>query len=125
MTMTKLLSNCGRSQTSGIVPSVQFLQYYHVFVCTLSGLACYWTPGLSRKGPIKRVCSSFRPSFRLSLSFLGIGSLVFCKTKHAVRSPYIVVCDKAGFCVKNAHRAKMTKSNPKTGFLNFSRKSRH
>ena len=37
---------------------------------------------------IGSVCSSFHPSFRLSVHFLGIGSLVF-----PVRSPYIVVCD--------------------------------
>ena len=33
------------------------------------------------------------PSFRLPISFLGIGSLVFCENYYNVRGPYIVVCD--------------------------------
>ena len=43
-------------------------------------LHVFWTPGLGRKGPMKQGLSvrpSFRPSFRLSVSFLRIGSLVF------------------------------------------------
>ena len=42
-------------------------------------------------------CLSFRLSFRLSISFLRIGSLVFSKTWHGVTGPYIVVCDRARF----------------------------
>ena len=53
---------------------------------------------------------SFSPSFRLSVSFHGIGSLVFSETWQAVRSPYIVICDKAGLFGKDPHRAKWPKS---------------
>ena len=52
--------------------------------------------------------ASVHPSFRLSVNFLGIVSLVFSETEHDVRGPYIVVCDRAGFFGKNPHRAKMT-----------------
>ena len=51
---------------------------------------------------------SVRPSFRLSLSFLG--SL---ETLHGVKGPYIVVCGRAGFFGKNLHQAKMTKNGQK------------
>ena len=48
------------------------------------------------------------PSFRLSVSFLEIGSLVFTETKHDVMGPYMmVVCDRARFFGKDADRAKM------------------
>ena len=42
---------------------------------------------------IGSVCSYFHPSFRLSVHFLVIGSLVFSETQHNVRGPYIIVCD--------------------------------
>ena len=64
-------------------------------------------------------------SFRLSVRFLGIGSLVFSETYHNIRGPYIVVCDRAGTFGKNLHRAKMIKTDPKIWFLDFLRKSRH
>ena len=47
---------------------------------------------------IRSVYPSFCPSFRLSVSFLGIG---FSKTWHNVRGPYIVVCDSQIFCKKS------------------------
>ena len=58
-------------------------------------------------------CPSFHLSFRLSISFLGIGSLVFSETQHGVRGPYIVVCDRAGFFGKNLHPTKKTKNGQK------------
>ena len=88
----------------------------------------YWTPSLGRKGPIKyglfvrlSVCPSVRqsvrpsvpPSLRLSVSFLRIRSLVFSETQYGVRSPYLVMCDIAGFYEKNPHRTKMTKNGQK------------
>ena len=48
---------------------------------------------------------SVRSSFRLFVSFLGIGS-VFSETYDGVRGSYIVVCDRVGFFGKNSHRAK-------------------
>ena len=51
-----------------------------------------------------------RPSFGLSVSFLRVGSLFFSETQHGVRSPYIVMCDRAGFIGKDPHRAKITKN---------------
>ena len=42
-----------------------------------------------------------RPSFRLSVRFLGIGSLVFSETEHSVRGPYIVVCGSRIFWKKS------------------------
>ena len=69
------------------------------------------------------------PCFRLSVSFLGIGSLVFSETQHVVRGPSVVVCDTAGFFGKNTHRAKMTKHCQKYpqihDFLDILRKLRH
>ena len=56
---------------------------------------------------------SVRLSFRLSLNFLGIGSLVFSETYHGVRGPYIFVCDRAGYSGKSSHRVKMTKNGQK------------
>ena len=38
----------------------------------------FWTSDLGRKCPMK--VESVRPSLRLSVSFLGIGSLVFSET---------------------------------------------
>ena len=82
-----------------------------------------WTPGIGGKGPIKQVRPSVhpsvRPSFCLSVSFLRIGSLVFYETQHGVRGPYIVICDI------RQKLPKMVQNGPKTGFLNFLRKSRH
>ena len=65
----------------------------------------YWTPGVSRKGPMKQSLSVL-PSFRLSGRFLGIVSLVFSKFWHDARNPYEVVHDsrifqKKNFCTKN------------------------
>ena len=70
---------------------------------------------------------SVRPSFRLSVSFLGIGSLVFPETQRGVRGPYRVVYDSQIFG-KNRHQAKITKNGKngsKTGFWDFLRKSCH
>ena len=52
----------------------------------------FWTPGLGRNGPMKQ---------GLSVSFLGIGSLVFSETQHGFRGPYIVVCDSRIFWKKS------------------------
>ena len=62
---------------------------------------------------------SVHPSFHLSVSFLGIGSLAFSET---FLDPYVVACDKAEFFGKNLRQTKLTKNDqndPKTGFLNF------
>ena len=64
-----------------------------------------WTPGLGWKGPVKYGLS-FRLSFRLSISFLGIGSLVLSETQLDVRSPYIIVCDRARFFWKKTPSGK-------------------
>ena len=76
-------------------------------------LEIFWTPTVGWKGPKNRVCLSFHPPFRLSVTFLGIGSLFFSKTYHVVRAPYVVVCDRARFFGKNPHRVKMTKIGQK------------
>ena len=79
----------------------------------------FWTPSCGGQGHIKQglsirpsisICPSVRQSFRLSASFLRIGSLVFSETQYGVRGPYIITCDRARHFVKNPHRAKMTKN---------------
>ena len=60
--------------------------------------------GSKKIGSIKQglfIRPSFWPSFRLSVSFLGIGSLVFSETQCVVRGPYIVVCDSRIFWKKS------------------------
>ena len=52
-----------------------------------------WLEGSYKIGP---VCSSFH----LSISFLGIGLLVFSETELNVRGLYIVVCGSRIFCKK-------------------------
>ena len=74
----------------------------------VSFMTIFWTPGLGRKGRIKQ-----GPSFRLSVSFLRIGSLVFSEIQHGVRRPYLVMCDGARFFGKNPHWAKMTENGQK------------
>ena len=67
-------------------------------------------PRLEGSYKIGSVCRSFRSSFLLSfclsVSFLGIGSLVFSETYHGVRDSYIVVCDRAGFFGKKPSSVK-------------------
>ena len=53
-------------------------------------------PGLEESYKI----GSVRPSFRLFVSFLEIGSLVFSET-YGVRGPYIIVCDSRIFRKKS------------------------
>ena len=55
---------------------------------------------------------------RLSVSFVGIGLLVFSKSEHDVRGTYIVVCDRAGFFGKLPIRQKW----PKNRVLGFFKK---
>ena len=99
-----------------------------VFINDMLISSIFGPPASARRVLSNRICPSFNPffylSFHLSVSFLGIGSLVFSETQHGVRGPYIVMCDRAGFFGKNPHWANMTKNGPKTGFLNFLRKSR-
>ena len=66
---------------------------------------------------------SVHPSFRLSISFLGIDSLVWHGVRGPYRGPYTIVCDRAGFFRKNPHWAEMTKNVPKTWLFDFLRKS--
>ena len=77
-------------------------------------------PRSQREGSykIQFVC----PSFHLPISFLEIGSLVFSETWHNVRSPHIVVCDRAGFFRKNPPQVKMVKNGPKTWFFRLFKK---
>ena len=113
------------------LPEISFIGRFFLFFFFEFAFFClyfilfYQTLGLGRKGPIKQglsVCPSFCPSFHLSLSFLGIGMLVFSETQHGVRGPNIVERGRARFFWKNPHRAKMTKNGPKTWFLDFLRK---
>ena len=68
---------------------------------------------------------SFSPPFCLSVNFLRIGSLVFSETTHAVRRPYIVVCDNQAFWKKISNGQKWPKMCPKTWFLDILRTSCH
>ena len=52
-------------------------------------------PLLEGSYEIGSVRPSFHLSFRLSVSFLRIGSLVFSEAWHGVRGPCIVVCDRS------------------------------
>ena len=65
-----------------------------------------------------RVCLSFRSSFHLYVSFLGIGSLFFSETQHAVRGPSIVICDSWIFWKTSlfGKMTKMVKNDAKKGF---------
>ena len=103
-----------------------FHHNYYLYYCCCYHFQLYYyyyyyqTPGLGQKGPIKQgpsfrpsVHSSVHPSFCLSVSFLRIGPLVFSETQHSVRSPYLVMCDRAIFFWENPHRAKMTKNGQK------------
>ena len=58
-------------------------------------------PALAARVLWNWVCPSFRLSFCLFISFLGIGSLVFSGTWHGVRGPYKVVCDSQIFWKKS------------------------
>ena len=58
------------------------------------------------------VFPSFHPSFHLSVSLIGICSLVFSESQHGVRG-HIQLCVTAGFFRKNPHRAKITKNGQK------------
>ena len=53
---------------------------------------------------------SIRPSILPSISFLGIGSLVFSETQYGVRGPCVVVLDRARFFEKNLFGQKMGKN---------------
>ena len=69
-----------------------------------------------------RVCLSFRSSFHLYVSFLGIGSLFFFETQHAVRGPSIVICDSWMFWKTSQlgeNDQKWSKMTPKQGFRTF------
>ena len=71
---------------------------------------------------------SFHPSVLPFGGFLEIGSLVFSETQHAVRGPYLVVCDRVGFFLKNIFAPKMGKMGQKwakTGFFEFIGKLSH
>ena len=66
-----------------------------------------WTPGCARKGLMN-----------WSLS-VRICSLVFSETQHGIRSPCLVVCDRARFFLKNVFTPKVGKMGQKQGLLNF------
>ena len=77
-----------------------------------------WPEGSYELGSVHR---SFHPSvlrsFRLSGSFLGIGSLVFFETQHRVRGPCDVVHDRAGFFEEK--KICHGENGPKIGFFEF------
>ena len=98
-----------------------FQESFEQFGGVRLSLRSFWTPGLCRKGPIKKD-PSIHPSFCLSISLLRIGSLVFSEPEHGVRGPYLVMCDRAGFFGKNPYHTKMTENGQKWHIL---RKSRH
>ena len=58
-----------------------------------------------------------------SISFFGTGSLVFSKTQHGVRCPYLVICNRARFFFKKilirqeGPEQKWSKMSQKTRFL--------
>ena len=85
----------------------------------------YWTPSGSRKGPINRVCPSFRPSFHLSGCFLGIVLLIFSKFWHGARIPCEVVRDRVGFFGKKCFVPKIGKMGQKQVFFQFIGKFGH
>ena len=62
----------------------------------LGSFTCLWTPGGSRKSPIKWGLSVLL-SFCLSGCFLGIVSLVFSKLLEGARNPYEFVRDSRIF----------------------------
>ena len=74
-----------------------------------------WTPGGSRNSPVKQ---SVFLSVRLSLRYLGIGSLVFSKFWHGDRNPYEVVRNWVRFFEKNFLHQKLAKW-AKMGFSRF------
>ena len=83
----------------------------------------FWTPGGSRKGPIKQGLSVL-PSVRLSGRFLGIVSLVFSKFWHDARNPYEVVHDSQIF-QENFFYPQNWENGPKTGFFEYIEKNCH
>ena len=85
----------------------------------------YWTPSGSRKGPINRVCPSFRPSFHLSGRFLGIVLLIFSKFWHGARIPCEVVRDRVGFFGKKCFVPKIGIMGQKQVFFQFIGKFGH
>ena len=114
-------------------------QNAYIFFTQFFCFPFYWTPSARRLLQKKRVCPSvlltFHSSFRLSVSFLGIGSLVFflktwCQGSQGfmygmVLSVHIQLRVAAGFFGKNPHLGKMVKNGPKTWFLDFLRKPCH
>ena len=62
---------------------------------------------------IRSVCLLALPFIFPSVSFLGIGSLIFSETLHDVRGLYIVGCNRARFFEKYSHQAEMTKNGQK------------
>ena len=78
-----------------------------------------WTPGGSRKAPIKEFLSVL-PSVHSSRCFLGIGSLVFAKFWLGGRIPYEVVHDRTGLKIK-----EYPKEEQKIRFFKFIEKFYH
>ena len=82
------------------------LGIWFVFINGMLISSIFGPPASARRVLSNRICASFHPffylSFHLSVSFLGIGSLVFSETQHGVRGPYIVVCDSQIFWKKSS-----------------------
>ena len=70
-------------------------------------------PWLEGSYKIRSVHLSFCSSFCLSVSFLGIGLLVFSETQHGVRVCVQFCVTELYFLGKNSHRAKMTNNGQK------------
>ena len=73
---------------------------------------------LFKKG-IKTETKNYRPIFGPPALARRVGSLVFSETQHGVRDPCLIVCDRAGFFLKNLFAQKMGKMGQKQGFLNL------
>ena len=93
------------------------LGIWFVFINGMLISSIFGPPASARRVLSNRICASFHPffylSFHLSVSFLGIGSLVFSESQHGVMGPCIVVSDRAGFFGKKTHQAKMTRNGEK------------
>ena len=69
---------------------------YRVFIVYIISHLASWSPGGSRKGPIKQGLSIL-----LSGHILGIVALAFSKFWQGFKNPYGILCDRAGFSRKN------------------------
>ena len=75
---------------------VNFFDFFFFKLTTLASniiSAIFWLVGTSARRVLYNKIGSAPLSFRLSVSYLGIGSLVFFRNLHGIRGSYIVPCD--------------------------------